>query len=423
MIKYRIRSTETRSLILNFVAKFFYIAKSLKGESKSGVLEAKDQHELASVLRSQGFMMISANEEGGKAKYQGLSFSIPFFGVSLVEKLMFTRNLQVMISAGISLPRALRVLASQSKSNKLKTAIFQMEKEIVEGKSFSEAVSGRSNIFSEIFSNMIKIGEESGTLENVLGVLALQMEKEHEIKSRILGALMYPAVILVAMIGIGILMMILVIPKLAQTFDDLKIDLPITTRFVIAVGNFFAQFWYLLPFIFIALAIGATTALKTKTGKFIADTIFLKMPIIGPLIKKTNCAQFVRNLSSLIASGVPIVRSLEITAGSIGNVHYKKALREASKKVEKGAKLAEALNPYGNIFSPLILQMIEIGEETGETSSMLAKLADFFEEEVNNTTKNLSSIIEPILMLIIGAAVGFFAISMIQPIYGMLGSM
>jgi len=405
------------------VAKFFYIAKSLQGEPKSGVLEAKDRRELAGVLRGQGFLLISADEEGEKSRHGKFSFSIPFFGVSLVEKLMFTRNLRVMIGAGISLPRALRVLATQAKSKKFKTAISQMEKEITEGKSFSEAVFKRGSIFSEIFSNMIKIGEESGTLESVLGTLALQMEKEHEIKSRIMGAMMYPAVILTAMIGIGILMMIIVIPKLSETFAELKIDLPITTRFVMATGNFLAAFWYLLPFILVAMVISITTALKTKTGKLIADTVFLKMPIIGPLVKKTNCASFVRNLSSLIASGVPIVRSLEVVAGSIGNVYYKKALREASKKVEKGAKLAEALAPYDNIFSPLILQMIEIGEETGETSSMLGKLADFFEEEVNNTTKNLSSIIEPILMLIIGGAVGFFAISMIQPIYGMLGSM
>ena len=403
------------------MAKFSYIAKSFKGEPKSGFLDARDLRELASALRQQGYLLISAEQKGGEvARSRKFSFSLPFFGVSLVEKLMFTRNLRVMIGAGISLPRALNVLAIQSKSKKLKTAISQMEKEITEGKLFSDAVSRRKNIFSEIFSNMIKIGEESGTMENVLATLALQMEKEHEIRSRIMGAMMYPAVILVAMFGIGILMMILVIPKLSQTFEELNIELPITTRFVMGLGNFLAQFWYLLPFIFIALIIFVATALKTKMGKLAADTIFLKIPVIGPLIKKTNCARFVRNLSSLIASGVPIVRSLEIVSESIGNIHYKKALQEASKKVEKGAKLSESLAPYENIFSALVLQMIEIGEETGETSNMLAKLAEFYEEEVNNASKNLSSIIEPILMLIIGGAVGFFAISMIQPIYGML---
>ena len=327
-----------------------------------------------------------------------------------------------MIGAGISLPRALETLASQSKNKKFKNALINIAEEITKGKSFSNALTSHSDIFSELFINMVKVGEEAGTLEDVLKVLTNQMEREYELKSRVKGAMIYPAIIISAMIGIGILMLIVVIPKLAETFKELGIELPPTTRFVIFLGTFLARKWFVVLLLALLLAIFLSIILKTKTGKRIADFLTLKIPIISPLIQKTNSAYFVRTLSSLITSGVPIVRSLEIASGAVGNVYFQETLKEASEKVRKGSKLSESLRPYQKLYSPTVVQMIQVGEETGETSIILAKLADFYEEEVANATKNLSAVIEPVLMLLIGAAVGFFAISMIQPIYGMLGA-
>jgi len=404
---------------LNKMPRYNYIAKTLNGEPRSGVLEAKNEHELARILHQEGCILIRAdNEEAEKKKFV---FQIPFLGgVSVVEKIMFTRNLKVMISAGVSLPRALNLLAIQAKTKKFKNILSDIEKDIIKGQTFSAGLSKYPNIFPEFFSSMIKIGEEAGTLEEVLGVLTRQLEKEYELRSKVKGALIYPAVIVSVMLIIGVLMMILVIPKLAQTFNELGVELPLTTKLIISFGNFLADFWYLLPFIALAIFIFFKMATKAKIGKLLIDKMVLRTPIIGPIIIKTNAARTVRTLSSLISAGVPIVRSLEVVSGVMTNVYYKKAISEAAKKVEKGAKLAEALKPYQKIYPALVIQMIEIGEETGETSSILAKLADFFEEEVANATKNLSSIIEPVLMIIIGAAVGFFAISMLQPIYGML---
>ena len=233
---------------------------------------------------------------------------------------------------------------------------------------------------------------------------------------------MYPAVIICAMIGIGFLMLVMVVPKLAATFEELNIELPATTQLVIGMGNFAAHYWYLLPVIIIVLFFLFRAILKTKAGKKVVDTLILKIPIISSLIRKTNSAYTVRTLGSLIASGVPIVRSLEVLSNTLGNTYYKKAIAECAEKVRKGSKLSEALKKYENIYPFLVIQMIEVGEETGKTSDILIQLADFYEEEVTTTTKGLSSIIEPIIMVIIGGAVGFFAISMIQPMYAMLGA-
>jgi len=267
---------------------------------------------------------------------------------------------------------------------------------------------------------MIKVGEESGTLEEILKILTEQMSKEHQIISRVRGAMMYPVVILLTMCVIGVLMMITIIPKLSKVFFDLKIKLPVTTRFIIAFSNFAAEFWHIIAVAVVIILFLIRNFLKTEIGKTIRDTILFKIPIFSSIIKKTNSAQTVRTISSLIEAGVPIVKSLEITSKTLGNIYYKRALLKASQEIKKGNKLADVLGQYKNIYPNLVVQMIKVGEETGETALILKQLAEFYEEEVTNVTKNLSSIIEPILMIIIGAAVGFFAVSIIQPIYGIV---
>ena len=400
--------------------RYNYIAKTTQGEERVGTAEARDEHELAAALRQNGVILVKAVlEEEGRRK--GFAGTISFLGwVSLSEKIMFARNLRVMIASGVALPRALAILSGQARNKKFQKTLLKVKEEIIQGQAFSRALEAHPNIFSELFCSMIKVGEETGTLEDVLKVLVEQMERGHQIKSRVKGAMVYPAVIILAMLGIGILMLIVVVPKLAEVFSELNVDLPLTTRVVMAIGNFLAKFWYSIPLGILVIAIALRIFSKTETGKFVLGIIFLKLPIISPIIKKINSSHTVRTLSSLIASGVPIVRSLEIVSNSSGNIYYKQALAEAAERVKKGAKLAEVLKKYENIYPSLVFQMIEVGEETGETSNILKKLAEFYEEEVANTTKNLSSVIEPILMLIIGAVVGFFAVSMIQPIYSMM---
>lgn len=402
--------------------QYFYIAKSTEGEKAEGSAEAENELQLARILRGQGLLLISAQEKGRFKKKKEIRLSF-LDRVSLVEKMMFCRNLKVMISAGMALPKSLMILSNQVKSKRFKEALLGIRDEIIQGKAFSAALSLYPDIFPELFSSMVKAGEESGRLEEVLDILSRQMERMYELKSKIMGAMMYPAVVILAMMGIGALMLIMVIPKMAATFRELEVPLPATTQFVIFLGETLAARWYLVLGGIILLPFLLSRIAKTRTGKKIIDTITLKVPIVSSILKKTNSAYTTRILSSLISAGVPITRSLEILSETLGNVYYKEAMQKASEQIRKGVKLSDVLTEYENIYPSIVIQMVAVGEETGMTSDILEKLAGFFEEEVANATKNLASVIEPLVMLVIGGAVGFFSIAMIQPIYSMLGAM
>ncbi|MFH1575352.1 MAG: type II secretion system F family protein [Candidatus Nealsonbacteria bacterium] len=405
--------------------KYFFTAKSQKGENYSGYKEAKDEQDLARILRKEGYILISTTDEAAKKKksHNAWRGAFSFFGgVSLKDKIMFTRNLKVMISSGISIPRSLKILAEQSENKTLKRALVGISEKIIKGENFSDSIASYPNIFSQLFCSMIKVGEESGTLEKNFDILAKQMEREYSLKSKIQEAMMYPSVIILAMMGIGIMMLVMVVPNLAKTFEELEAELPLTTKIVIGLGTFLAEKWHFAIFLMIIFLFLGRIFLKTKKGKTMFDTMLLKLPVISMIVKKTNSAYTVRTLGSLVAAGVPLVRSLEIVAQTLGNVFYKTAIMDSLEKVKKGEKLSASLGCYHNLYPLMVVQMIEVGEETGETSAILEKLGDFFEEEISQATRNLAAVIEPILMLIIGGVVGFFAISMVQPMYSMLRS-
>jgi len=401
------------------MARFSYTAKTQKGVTETGSLEAKDEKELAENLRQEGLLLISA-----KTEKQAVSRELPLLsalqGVGASDKLFFIRNLKVMTSAGISLPRAIASLAAQTENPKFKKALSGISEKVIRGQNLSDSLKDYPEVFPELFQNMVKVGEESGTLEEVLKNLSQQLEKEEGLKSKIKGALIYPAVVVSAMVGIGLLMLIVIVPQLAETFAELNLPLPLTTQVVVWLGTFLRERWYLLPFIVVALVLVVNRINRTKGGKKFFDRLFLRFPILSNLVRETNSAVFSRTLSSLISSGIPMVRALEIISGTMGNVYFKESLQDAAEKVGKGARLSEALKPYNRLYFPIVIQMIEVGEETGETTQILSQLADFLEEEVSNATQNLAAVIEPLLMLLVGAAVGFFAISMLQPMYTML---
>lgn len=400
---------------------YTYKAKSLKGAVISESIEMKNKQELARHLRTRGYILISAKTKEEKRKQKAFSLDfLNFERVGIVEKMLFTKNLQVMVNSGVPLPRAIDTLSDIVKTKKFKKALLEIKKKIIKGESFSEAISKYPKIFSDLFVNMLKVGEEAGTLNETLGILGKQMEKEHKLKSKIKSAMMYPSIITVAMIGIGILMLVMVVPNLAKTFDELNMELPMTTQFIIFLGTFLAENWHIFILFIIIFVFSFLSLAKTKKGSKFIDTILLRMPIASPLIKKTNSAFIARTLGSLISSGIPIVRSMDITSNTINNFYYRKALKEISQRIEKGEKLSKAMSDYGNIFPIIVIQMVKVGEETGETSVILLKLAEFFEEEVSVAAENLSTVIEPVLMMVIGAAIGFFAISMIQPMYSVL---
>jgi len=404
---------------------FSYIAKSKDGQEKSGVIEAASKSELARNLRQEGYFLISATLAGTeKTKIrQWKRFFMFWRRISLVEKMNFARHLSTMIKAGLPLNRSLQILAKQTKNSQFAKIITEIEESVRKGQSFSDSLAKYPRVFSEFFINMIKVGETSGNLEEVLRILASQMAKDHELRSRIKGAMIYPAVIICAMIGIGILMMIIVVPKLSSVFEELKIDLPWTTKLVIFIGKFLSSYFIFGLIALLLLIILIRQLVRTKIGRKIIDFISLNLPILGRLTRQINSAYFARNFSSLIEAGVPIVNSLQIVAKTITNSFFRQSLLISAEGVQKGEALSKILGNFSQLYPIMVIQMIEVGETTGTLSNILKNLANFYEEEVTNATKNLSSIIEPVLMIIIGAAVGFFAISMIQPMYSMMGGM
>ncbi len=397
--------------------KFLYKIRNKEGEIKTGIQEAKTDKDLAHALAGQGYSVISLKESKKKEKKQ-ITFS--FGSVSLVEKMIFTKNLSVMIGSGLALAKALDVLAEQTKSEKFKKIIKSISSDIQKGEQLGVSMSKHKTVFPDLYVNMIKVGETAGNLKEVLLSLAEQMKKDHEIISRVKGALMYPGIILTAMLGIGSLMMVIVVPSLAATFKDIGAELPASTQFIISLSDFLVNYWYIALILIAVLAYAFKLALKTETGKKIFDGLLLKTPVFGNLSRQLNSARFARTFTTLVDAGVSIVDALDIVSSTLTNYFFSESLKKAAKEIQKGRQLNEALKDYNAIYPPLVIQMIEVGEETGALTKVLVELAEFYEEEVDNVTKNMSTIIEPILMVFIGAGVGFFAISMITPMYSML---
>lgn len=398
---------------------YFYTAKSLAGDTKTGNIDAKNEHDLAQMLKSLGLVLIKANaHEKNKKSFLDLNFSL--FGVPVTEKIIMARNLEVMFASGLSLIKSFDILSLQTKNKVFKNALLDIKEKISKGESLSAALLNYPKIFSSLFVNMVRVGETSGTLDQSFQILSLQMTKEHELKSKIKNALIYPSIILVVMVLVGGVVVTIVLPSLNIFFTALNAPIPIYTKIILWVGNYLSSNWYLLFVIPALIFIFGWLFLKTKFGKKSADAFFLRLPLISPIVKKNNSAFLVRSLSSLINAGVALTQSLEISSATISNYYYKKAVMEAQEKVKKGDRLSDAIKPYHDLFPFGVIEMIQVGEETGKTSEILKKLADFYEQEAVIAIEKLTVIIEPILIIFLGLGVGFFALSIIQPMYSSL---
>ncbi len=409
------------------MATFYYTAKSSDNETKAGTMEAKDEHALARALRKKGYVLTSTKnltKEEKKKKKGVLQISLGgiFNRVSLVNKLMFTRHLAVMIGAGFSLHQGLEVLAKQTENQNFEKILNKLVESLKKGQTLADSLAKYPRVFNEFFVSMISVGEKGGSLEEVLKILARHMKREHVLRSKIKGAMFYPIIILVAMIGIAILMMLAVVPKLTAIFTEMNVELPMATKVLIGISSFLSNYFYIVVIVFLVGIFILIKFFRTEQGKRIVSLIFLKAPLFGKITKKINCARFARSFSSLMKSGVPVVESLKITSRTMGNVFYRDSLIQAADEIKKGKKIQESLEKHKDIYPVLVSQMIGVGEQTGELADIIDRLADFYEEEVKNITENLTSVIEPILMIILGGAVAFFAISMIQPMYSMMGT-
>lgn len=399
---------------------FTYKAKLKNGEIFEGTMEATDRFALSHELKLKGNTPISITE----AKSGSLDFSNlwgRFFSkVKTEEQIIFTKNLSGMLRAGLSLYRALSVLKKQTKNVTLDKILTSLSNEINAGGTLSSGLMKFPNVFSKLFVSMTKAGEESGNLAGALSEVGANLEKAHSLTKKVKGALIYPGVILSAMVLIGVLMFAFVVPTLAGTFKELGVDLPTSTRFIILLGNFFSQYLILSFVLIIGSVVGIVSFLRANFIKKYVDYIIIRLPIVGKLSKELNTARTTRTMSSLLLSGVSITRAIEIAEDVVQNVYYKKVLEKAKEEIQKGAPFSKAFEENPNLYPVMMTEMVQVGEETGKLSDMLFQVATFYEAEIENKTKNLSVIIEPVLMIFIGAAVGFFAISMISPLYSVL---
>jgi len=397
------------------LSDFTYTALNREGKKESAVIQAASLVAAGHLLKEQGLLPVQIKEKSKQKDI--LAFMKNFSSVPLAEKINFIQNLGLMLKSGISGPRALQILVKQTRNAKFQSVLTDIANMVQAGKSLSEALEKYPKVFTNIFVSMVRVGEISGGLDKSLEYLNIQLQREADLKSRVKGAMLYPAVIMFAMVVIGVLMSIFVLPKLTSIFKDFGTQLPITTRIVIAFADFMSAHAVIAIGGMIAIFVGLFSFYKTYIGQKTFDIIILHFYIINTIVKKINLARFARILSSLLKSGIPIVQALEVAGESISSIPYRELIVASANDVKLDKPLTASLGKDKNLFPILVVQMLEVGEESGAIQDILEQLAQHFEEEVDVTLKNLSSIIEPLLLLFIGGIVGVLALALIAPIY------
>jgi len=398
----------------------FYKYKYIKdGEEKEETKEFDSKAALYSAVRANDASILSV-EEVKKKKVPIKFFSLKR-RVKQQEVIIFAKNLSVMVDAGLSVSRSLIILEKQLKNKNFIEILKSVGNSVNSGETLSNSLARHPDTFSNLFVSMVKAGEESGKLSNSLKTVADQLEKANNLSKKIKGAMIYPAVIVSVMAVIGVLLMIYMVPTLTETFKGLEIDLPLPTRIIIAISDFLRANIILVLVAVAVLIFGFLSGLKTKKGKHMLDFIILHFPMIKTMAKEVNAARTARTLASLISSGVDIVAAIGITSNVLQNHYFKNLLNEAAKQVEVGELLSSSLsNSKGGLYPIFVSEMLSVGEETGKMTEMLDNVATYYETEVDQKTKDLSTIIEPVLMVFIGIAVGIFAIAMMLPTYSLV---
>ncbi len=400
--------------------KYFYQAKDIKGIEKNGVIEASSEEAALDVLSKNGLFPTNISEEGAQKKGGGGALDIKiklFSGVSVKDVAMFSRQLSIMIDSNVPPAEAIEALAEQTKNNTFKEKIYGVAKDVREGVPLSKALGKYPEIFSIFYVNMVKSGEVSGNLPTILQKVADHLESEYAIRSKMMGAAMYPMVILIIFILIFIVLMIFVIPGLVKVLVESGQKLPIATQIIITVSNFFVNFWYLVIGILLGLAGFFIYYPKTEKGKDLFDKLSLRIPIFGPFLKNLYLTRFAENFSTLISAGIPINEALEVVADLVGNNVYKNAINATKDRVVKGESISVVLAQQKEVISPLFVQMVSVGEKTGRLDSSLTNVVRFYKRETEIFVDSLSSIIEPILIIGLALMVGFLVAAVLLPIY------
>ena len=389
-----------------------YTAINNSGSSVKGIIDAESVKAASEKLKKEGIYLSSINET---RKGKGRSF-LPFRGVSSSELAITTRQFSALISAGLPLEASLVALSEQSEDQKLREVLTQVKDRVSEGSSLTNALSEHKNVFSDLYTNIVKAGEASGTLDIVLFRLADFLEKSSALKSRVRSALIYP--IFMFLIGSGVLffMMTYVIPRITKIFEDSDRALPFITLVLISISSFFSNHFIIMFLVIAGAGFLIFRFLKTEKGTRFVDRLILKLPVFGKLASMVAISRFTRTLGTLVGSGIPLLDALEIGEAVIGNTVFVDALKDVRVSVREGATLGQPLRESG-VFPPLVTRMVAVGEQTGEMEEMFNKIADIYDLQVETTLSALTSLLEPIMILMIGVVMAFIVFAILLPIF------
>ncbi len=397
-----------------------YSAMDTSGRNVNGTLEADSLELVRAKLADLSYHILTIRETRGRAGLQDWFTGIQ--RVKLRDLVMFSRQFATMIDAGLSVVKCLDILQKQTRNPKMKDVIGEVKRDVGGGMSLTEALQKHPRIFNPLYVNMIRSAEAGGILDQVLDRLSTFLEKEQETRNKIKSAMMYPAVVFCFAILMLIALLFFVLPKFKGIFETMGLELPITTRILLESSEYMRSYWYIALVVLVGLVVLVKTLARTEKGEQAIDAAKLRLPVFGDLILKTSVSRFARTFGTLISSGVPVLRALEIVADTAGNRVIADTVVRARVSIKEGEKISTPL--FGSrIFPVMVTQMIAVGEETGRLDQMLVKVSNFYDEEVDATLKSLTSLIEPLMIVGLGLIVGFIAVSVISPIYSLVGSL
>ena len=398
---------------------FDYRAKDLEGQTIEGAVEAASEQAALDELSERNLTPVFLQERTQKSVWQ---VSLKFLNrINAKDLVVFSRQLAVMVAATVPLVQSLRILTKQTQNETLKIIISEVGDEVEGGAKLSAAMSRYADVFSNFYVNMVRSGETSGRLDETLSYLADEAEKNYDLMSKIKGAMTYPAFILVGMVVVGFVMMTFVVPKLTVILEETSTTLPTSTKILIATSGFLERWWWLVILVLIAAVVGVRVASRQGVGRLIWHRLQLRLPILGKILQRIYLVRFTRSLASLMLGGVPLTRGLEVVAGIVGNEVYRDLITRTIHEVEEGNSISTLFLESSDM-PAMVSQMLVVGEKTGRLEEILNRLGDFYSREVENNVQGLVTLIEPLIMVILGLAVGVMVAAIILPIYQSIGN-
>jgi type IV pilus assembly protein PilC len=406
------------------MATFVYTGKSVAGEIRKGELEAVSLAQATAALRRQQVIPSTLSEKKSFfASLNEINLKIPGLGARITNKdlVIFSRQFATMIDAGLPLVQCLDILAGQQDNAEFKKVLVDVKSSVEGGSTFADALSKHPKVFDDLFVNLIAAGEVGGILDVILNRLSAFLEKAEKLKGKVKGAMTYPVVVIIIACLVVTGLLVWIVPIFEDMFSGFGSALPLPTQIVVIMSDFIKDYWYLIIGFIIGTGVGFNRAYKTKKGRWYIDKISLKLPVFGDLVRKTAVARFTRTLGTMLSSGVPILEGLEVVSKTSGNVVIEDAVMKARTSLSQGKTLADPLMET-NVFPGMVTQMIAVGESTGALDTMLSKIADFYEDEVDAAVDALTSMIEPLLMVFLGVVVGGLVIALYLPIFSLAGA-